>query len=382
MPTILVIDDDSGYRKFLEDYLPKLDFECISVIRGEDGLELSKTVHPDLILLDWCLKEGMSGEETLRLFKSQPATKDVPVVVISGVKDTAEDDLRARRAGAAQFMVKWEISDSVRDQSVLQRRFRSLIMEHGIEAARRRSVATRPHRVAHPVGRVLLVDDDPDVLEILSLSLKDKGYTVLTAETGALGMSKARNEFPDLIVLDLGLPDMDGLEVCTRLKAWSQTRSIPVLILTGRSSHQTELLATEHSADHYLTKSIGAPDEFHDWVAALLRRQEHLPTSRDILRVGDALVIDTEAHTVSVQDRLITKMPITLFRLLCELARREGQLLSREYLIMKIWNNRARLRNVDTAATRLKHQLGEPVKEWILCVPSVGYRLTPGSSES
>lgn len=377
MATILVIDDDEEYRQFLEGYLPLLGFERLSAECGEDGLRLSHSARPDLILLDWCLKKGLSGEKTLRLIKSSPATQDIPVVVISGLRDTPEDDMRARRAGAAQFMVKWEISDSVKDKTVLLRRFRSLILEHGVEAARKRAGAVRAHRTNHSGGRILLVDDDPDIREMLSVALRDKGYTVLTADTGAQGLLRARQDSPDLVVLDLGLPDMDGLALSSQLKAWHETRVTPILVLTGQSSHEMQFLAAEHSADHYLTKPIEDMDEFQDWVSALLRRQEHLPVSKDVLRVGDILIIDASAHTVRVGERLITRMPTTLFRLLCELMRRQGQLLPREYLLLRIWNGASRARNVDTAITRLKQYLGNPVKDWILCVPNVGYRLVP-----
>ncbi|MEK7382865.1 MAG: response regulator [Elusimicrobiota bacterium] len=377
MSTILVIDDDKGYGPFLNDYLGVMGFSACVVATGDAGLEFTKTVRPDLILLDWCLKKGFSAEETLRLFKSQPGTQGVPVVVISGIRVSAEDEMGARRAGAAQFITKNEITDSPKALAVFKRRLEALILDQSLSAGKPRAAAMKKPALARAIGRILLVDDDQDMRDMVSLFLREKGYTVLTAETGALGLSKAREESPDLVVLDLGLPDMDGLEVCAQLKAWPRTRPIPVLILTARSSRQAQLLAVEYSADHYLSKPLPDLDQFHNWVSALLRRKSHLVEPKGVLRVGDALVIDITAHTVNVQDRCIDDLPATLFQLLCEFARRPGEILSRDYLLLKVWNNSVLPHHVTTAVNRLKKRVGKPLEDWLVCVPDGGYRLIP-----
>ena len=377
MSTILVIDDEKGYGSFLNRYLGVMGFNVFVVATGDEGLELTRTIHPDLILLDWCLKKGCRAEETLRLLKSQPGTQGVPVVVISGIKESAEDEMRARRAGAAQFITKNEISDSAKEWVNFKRRLDALILDHCLSTGKPRAAAMKKPALPRAIGRILLVDDDQDMRDMVSLFLRDKGYTVLAAETGALGLSKAREESPYLIVLDLGLPDMDGLEVCAQLKAWPRTRPIPVLILTARSSRQAQLLAVEYSADHYLTKPLPDLDQFHTWVSALLRRKSHLVEAKGVLRVGDALVIDTNAHTVNAQDRVITDLPVTLFSLLCEFARRPGEILSRDFLLLKVWNNSVLPHHVSTAVARLKKRVGKPLENWLVCVPNDGYRLMP-----
>ncbi|MDE2143295.1 MAG: response regulator [Elusimicrobia bacterium] len=130
MPTILVIDDDKNYYDlFLERHLTLLGFIVFGVRNSEQGLEFSKNIRPDLILLGWRIKNGFSGEESLRSFKSLTAMKNIPVVVMSEIKGRLEVELRARRAGAAQFITRNEIVDADEDKQVLARRLQSLILD-------------------------------------------------------------------------------------------------------------------------------------------------------------------------------------------------------------------------------------------------------------
>lgn len=374
MPTILVIDDDKGYSQFLDRYLSSLGLDAYLMPNGVSGLEFSRSVRPNLVLLDWCLERGISGEETLRFFKAQAATRDVPVIVISGIRQSAEDELRARRAGAALFMTKGEISDDIRDRSVFQRRLQALLLGQEVGPILSRAAAKR--LPTNAPGRVLVIDDDADIRDMLSMILRGKGYTVITAENGASGLIKAQQEHPDVVILDLSLPDMDGLEVCSQLKAYPRTRALPILLLTARASTQTQILAVEYGADHYFTKPIPDLDDFHNWIAAFRRRKSHLDDT-GVIRVGDKLVIDTQAHTLTVRDRVIKKMPATLFRLLCEFARRPGEILSRDYLVHNVWNDSVREHNVDTNVGRLKNCLGPVADEWFMCVAKKGFRMLP-----
>jgi DNA-binding response OmpR family regulator len=384
MPTLLVIDDDKEYRRFLEEYLTRLGFIAFGVDSGDQGLEFSKNIHPDLILLDWCLKKGFSGEETLRLIKTRPATKDVPVIVISGIKESAEDEQSARRAGASLFFSKNEISDTIPNRKVFQRRLQALILgklpDTGLSRQAVKSKRLAP--VLRTAGRILTIDDDPEIRDMISFVLRDKGYTISTADKGAQGLAKAQQESPDLIILDLTMPDMDGLEVLTQLKTSPRTRPIPVLILTGRASTQAQLLAAEYGADHFFTKPILDLEEFHNWIAAFLRRRSTTnPVDPTVIRVGDQLVIDTEAHTLNIEDRVITKISNISFRLICEFARKPGEILSYDYLVHRVWDGRVREHNVNTAVSRLKAVLGKIADDWFVCVPGVGFRMLPVSPE-
>lgn len=380
MPTILVIDDDKGYGQFLERYLSALGLDAYLTLNGKSGLAFSRNVRPSLVLLDWCLKGGLSGEETLRFFKSQSLTKHVPVIVISGIRGSAEDEMRARRAGAALFMTKREISDDIKDRSVFERHLQALILGHELVPARARTAATKNlSSTMRDAGRVLVIDDDADIRDMLSVVLSDKGYTVITADRGALGLVKAQQEHPDLVILDISLPDIDGLEVCSQLKAYPKTRALPILLLTARASTQAKLLAVEYGADHYFTKPIPDIGEFQSLVAAFLRRKSHLVDS-NVIRVGDSLFIDTQSHTLTVKGRVIENTPATLFRLLCEFARRPGEVLGRDYLVHSVWNDRVREHNVDTYVGRLKSHLGPVADEWFLCVAKKGFRMLPAGS--
>lgn len=379
MPSILAIDDDKEYLPFLKKYLSKLGFDTTVVTSGEQGLEWCRKTRPDLILLDWCLKEGASGRQTLHLFKSQAATRDIPVIVISGINQDARDEIEAREAGAAHFFTKHEISDSVSQAESFRRHLiATMLLKEGTSLVRR--VATpRPRKRPRVQGRVLMIDDDEEMRGMVSFFLESKGCTMLTAGRASEGLARAQQESPDLVILDLGLPDMDGLEVCAQLKGNQKTRPIPLLILTSRSSTQARLLAVEYGADHYFTKPIRDLDDFHNWVGALLRRRSHFEVPKHVLRVGDVLLIDTVEHTVTVGGRLIKETPATLFRLLCEFARHPGEILSPEYLLRRVWGHPVRLHNVATAVSRLRQFLGSPVDEWIVTVQRVGFRFMPAS---
>lgn len=380
MPTILVIDDDREYNRFLDRYLSMLGFSAFPVTTGDLALEFSKTIAPDLILLDWCLKDGITAEETLRCFRSRPETKTVPVVVISGIKDGPEDEARARRAGAALFFTKNELSDTVKDREVFRRHLTALIVGRETDSSPGTQAGLRKLLTqVQSVGRILVIDDEASVRELLSEFFREKGYTTLHADTGASGLRKAQQEFPDLIVLDLGLPDMDGLDVCAQLKSNPRTRTIPVLILTGRTSKQTELLTLEYRADYCLPKPIPDWDHFHDWIAALLRRRSHTEPNKDIIRIGDLLTIDMASRTVALPGRTIANLPPSLFRLLCEFARHPGETLSHEYLLTKVWVGPMGSQSPKGAVKRLRDCLGAPFADWLISVRGTGFRFEPGT---
>lgn len=228
-------------------------------------------------------------------------------------------------------------------------------------------------------GRILLIEDDVKFQAMMADFLQSKGHVISVAENGIGGVLKIRQEHPDLVILDLGLPDMDGLEVCAQIKTDPKTRSIPVLVLTGRTSTQSQLLALEYNADHYLAKPIESLDEFYMWVMALLRRQELHAGPEEIIRVGNFLIIDTASHTVTIADKIIEDMPPILFKLLCQFAMRPGKVLNRVYLVDRVWNNSVKDHEVDIAMKRLKKRLGPKCEDLFECVRGVGFRLVPSA---
>ena len=219
---------------------------------------------------------------------------------------------------------------------------------------------------------IVIVEDDPNVRGMLTEFLTLRGHAVHSSELGAAGAELAAKLKPSLVILDVQLPDMDGLSVCRLLKADRRTRPIPILILTSQNTTENRLKAVEYAADHFLAKPILDLEEFHTWVRALLRRGADAAPER--LAVGGALVLDDEESTAAVSGGTPHQLPPKLFSLLAELVRRPGEVVSREYLIAKVWNNAVRDREVDVAVRRLRMALG-PAQAIVASVPGRGYRL-------
>ena len=246
--------------------------------------------------------------------------------------------------------------------------------------------------------KILIVEDEADILQLVRLYLEKEGYRTCTASTGLEGLRQAKSEHPDLVILDLMLAEMDGLEVCKRIRADPKTAMIPIIMLTAKAEESDTIIGLELGADDYVTKPF-SPKALVARVKALFRRLERaqeeptrfvygklvvdltrhevLADGREVLRVGDGLVVDIAAHTVMAQDRLIKDLPANLFQLLCEFARHPGEVLSRDYLLMKIWHGSVRPHNVVTAVNRLKKRVGKPLEDWLVAVPGDGYRLMP-----
>ncbi|MBI4374856.1 MAG: response regulator transcription factor [Elusimicrobia bacterium] len=225
---------------------------------------------------------------------------------------------------------------------------------------------------------VLIIEDSVDVAALLREFLESQGHEVFVAHRGREGLSEARKLKPGLVILDLGLPDLDGLKVCAELKGDPRTRAIPVMILTARTSTQSQIEAVENKADCFLAKPIRDFDEFYRWTRAVLKRGRS-ETASGILRVGEALELDLAEHRVRVHGRMIEDLPDTLFRLLAELACKPGQLLARAYLVDRVWNNAVKDNEVDVAISRLKSRLGPRAEGLIEAVRGHGYRIRGGS---
>jgi DNA-binding response OmpR family regulator len=378
MGMVLVVDDEKLYRNFLDRYLTKLGMIVFTLGRGDQALQFTRHVRIDLILLDACLKEGPSGHVTLLRLKAHEATKNVPIVMISGRRDTPEDDIAARRDGAALFVTKGEISDGIGTRS-FERRIRALIQERQQAPV---EIARPAHNLIPGPGRVLVVEDEPAMADLLESQLRQKGYTVLKASGALEGLRKARHEHPDLVLMDTTLHDMDGLEACEQLKSNPATQHLPVIILTAHATSEARIQSIQRSASYFMTKPIENLDEFHAIVAALLGQRPLNRTPRRekaILRFGDALVIDSTKQTISIGARCIENPSRVLFRLLWELANRPGETRSREHLSKSVWGkDQMRPRIVDLNVRRLRQLLGEPIQHWIVTVVGQGYCLIPG----
>jgi len=220
--------------------------------------------------------------------------------------------------------------------------------------------------------KILVVDDEPDALELARVNLTNAGFAVSTAEDGDKALAKARNAVPDLILLDLMLPEVDGLEVCKILKRDEATKDIPIIMVTAKASEIDRVLGLELGADDYVTKPF-SPRELVLRVKAMLRRTLGTEGSPDRIRIGN-LLIDVPRHTTLVANKPVD-LTATEFKLLTMLAQRRGRVLSREQLLRDVWEYDAAIdsRTVDTHMRRLREKLG-PAAKYLDTVRGVGYR--------
>jgi two-component system phosphate regulon response regulator PhoB len=228
-----------------------------------------------------------------------------------------------------------------------------------------------------------VVEDDADIRELLLLRLTDEGFAVELGFDGFEGLEKCLTFRPSLLILDVMLPDMDGLELCRRLRSKAKFKDLPIIILTAMVEEAHRLAGFESGADDYMVK----PFSFRELilrVKALLRRSQPLDLSqrdRGKLLTREGLVIDTEAHLVTFKGRSISLTAME-FRLLRYMAERSGRVLERSNLLEDVWgyNEENYARTVDTHMRRLRQKLGEA--ECLLeTVRGVGYRFRAGKAE-
>ncbi len=220
--------------------------------------------------------------------------------------------------------------------------------------------------------KILVVDDEPDALELIDFNLKNAGYKVITAATGTEAIQRARFHAPSLILLDVMLPEVDGMEVCKILRRDETTSGIPIIMLTAKAAEIDRVLGLELGADDYLTKPF-SPRELVLRVKNLLRRREQPEAHQEQIRFGD-LVIDIPRHQVIVGDEKID-LTATEFKLLVLLAQRAGRVQSRDRLLKEVWDYDSLIdtRTVDTHVRRVRDKLGSAAR-FIDTVRGVGYR--------
>ncbi len=222
-------------------------------------------------------------------------------------------------------------------------------------------------------GRILVVEDEQDVRDLLVLTLRNAGYQTLTADTGPNAVRKAASEVPDLILLDIMLPDMSGTEVCRRIRNEPATANTPIIIVSAKTEEVDKILGLELGADDYVTKPF-SPRELVLRINKLLRRGKGATDKSDRLVIGE-LVVDRARHQVTFRDREIILTP-TEFNLLGLLMERRGRVQTRDRLLTDVWDYEASIdtRTVDTHVRRLREKLGDAC-DYVETVRGVGYRL-------
>src|SRR6202047_3859730 len=224
-----------------------------------------------------------------------------------------------------------------------------------------------------PSNRILIIEDEHDVLDLLTLNLrKAGGFAISTATDGATGLRKARAELPALIILDLMLPKMPGLEICKILKTDPATQHIAILMLTAKAEEIDRIVGLEFGADDYVTKPF-SPREVILRIQAILRRGDSTPEEERIS--AGSIVIDPARHHVSVGTKRVNLTSIE-FKLLRTLVQRRGRVQARDRLLYDVWGYESMIdtRTVDTHVRRLREKLGK-AGDVIETVRGFGYRL-------
>jgi DNA-binding response OmpR family regulator len=221
---------------------------------------------------------------------------------------------------------------------------------------------------------ILVVDDEADVIDMLQINLRAAGFAVITAEDGASALQKTRSELPALVILDLMLPQISGLEICKALKSDPVTKHIPVIMLTAKAEEVDKIVGLELGADDYVTKPF-SPRELILRVNRSLQRGKEKPPAPEKVAIGE-LMLDHARHEVLVKNQPVD-LTATEFKLLALLIDRRGRVQGRDRLLNDVWGYESVIdtRTVDTHVRRLREKLG-PLAGYVETVRGVGYRIS------
>jgi len=217
--------------------------------------------------------------------------------------------------------------------------------------------------------KILVVDDEPDILEFIEYNLKREGYEVFLASNGQEGIDKAKEILPDLIVLDVMMPVLDGIETCRKLRELPEFKSTFIVFLTARSEEYSEIAGFNVGADDYISKPI-KPRVLLSRISAILRRKDQAGSASRI-KIGD-LVIDRDSFTVTKNGEKV-QMAKKEFELLFLLAGKPGKVFTRENILEKVWGDDVLVvdRTIDVHIRKIREKLGD---ENISTVKGVGYK--------
>lgn len=227
---------------------------------------------------------------------------------------------------------------------------------------------------------ILLIEDEENIRSFISTTLKNQGYKITTASTGTDGLSLAASLCPDLILLDLGLPDIDGLDVITRLRTWS---GMPIIVISARSNEHEKAKALDSGADDYITKPFGTV-ELMARIRTSLRHSSQMQDISSIqqkpYRCGD-LNINFENHVVTLDGQIIHLTQIE-YKLLTLLAKNSGKVLTYTYIMEKIWgpytDSNNQILRVNMANIRRKIEKNPATPEYVFTEIGIGYRMAEG----
>lgn len=216
--------------------------------------------------------------------------------------------------------------------------------------------------------KILLVDDEPDILEIVGYNLSNEGYQVITAENGVEAVKKAKKELPQLIILDVMMPEMDGIEACENIRKHPDLKDVVITFLTARGEDYSQVAGFDAGADDYITKPI-KPKVLVSKVKALLRRFKE--DVKDTVKVGN-LVINRDEYKIVLKGNEII-LPRKEFELLSLLASKPGKVFKRDEILDKVWGNEVVVggRTIDVHIRKLREKIGD---KSFKTVKGVGYK--------
>ncbi|MCU0367315.1 MAG: response regulator transcription factor [Cyclobacteriaceae bacterium] len=221
-----------------------------------------------------------------------------------------------------------------------------------------------------PTQKVLVVDDEEPILELLKYNLEKQGYDVKTASDGYMAVEVAKKFHPDLVLLDIMMPKMDGVEACRQIKAMPELANTFIVFLTARAEEYSEVAAFDVGADDYILKPI-KPRALMSRISALFRRDSQKKTSNSQIKIGN-LLIDRTSYTIKVDGREIN-LPKKEFELLFFLAQNPNKVYTRDELLQNIWGSDVYVlaRTVDVHIRKVREKIGE---DYITTVKGVGYK--------
>jgi two-component system phosphate regulon response regulator PhoB len=229
--------------------------------------------------------------------------------------------------------------------------------------------------------KILIIDDEPDVADLVAYHLRAKGYQTEIVTNPNVGVGTARSFLPDLVILDIMMPDLNGIQICRILRADQKLKEIPIIFLTAKAEEADRIAGFETGCDDYVCKPFSIKELILRVQSILRRVSEGESDGTKRLQVG-SITLDPERHEVSVHGRPI-ELTATEFKLLRLLMERRGRVQTREHLLINVWNYETEIetRTVDTHVRRVREKLGTEA-DWIETIRGVGYRMADRKAEA
>lgn len=222
--------------------------------------------------------------------------------------------------------------------------------------------------------KILVVDDEPDVTDLLVYTLKAKGFSVEAVNNPHASIGLARSFLPDLVILDVMMPELNGIQICRMLRADPKLKRVPVIFLTAKAEENDRIQGLESGADDYICKPFSTKELVLRIQSILRRTTEGVAEPAKHLQTGE-IVLDIDRHAITVHGKPV-ELTATEFKLLHLLMERRGRVQTREHLLINVWNYETEIetRTVDTHVRRLREKLGSEA-DWIETIRGVGYRM-------